>query len=211
MNLTERDIEIIKFINTFGFCEMPQIEKRFNLKKPRNYQLVSRLVEKGLLKHERIFHGRHGIFRATDKGAKYTELPPLHRVIYGNYKHDLLVIELYLKLRQLHPEAQWVSERELKRDKYFDGVGKRGHLPDGMLLFPVEGKPEKKQIVVELELTLKGKNRMEGILKGYTANFSIDEVWYYCSGDIVESVRLQAENARVAMIKVYNVNELLNK
>ncbi len=65
--LTERDIRILHFINDFGFCEMPQLEKMFSLTKPRNYQIIQRLLAAGLVKHERVFHGRHGIYRLSKK------------------------------------------------------------------------------------------------------------------------------------------------
>ena len=65
------------------------------------------------------------------KGARFTDLPPLIRIPLDNYKHDLTLIEVYLKLRQQYPEAQWISERSLKRDKYCNGVGKTRYLPDG--------------------------------------------------------------------------------
>ena len=78
--LTERDLEILAFINTFGFCEMPQLEARFGLRKPRNYQVMNRLVGAGLVRHERVFYGRHGIYRLSPKGARFTGLPALARV-----------------------------------------------------------------------------------------------------------------------------------
>lgn len=47
MQLTERDLTILHFINDFGFCEMPQIEARFGLTKPRNYQIMEILITAG--------------------------------------------------------------------------------------------------------------------------------------------------------------------
>lgn len=118
MKLTPRDIEILQFINEFGFCEMPQINQRFNLRRPRNYQVINKLVRHNLLQHEHIFYRRHGLFRLTQSGARFTPLPPLHRVPLANYHHDLTLLNLYLKLRTLYPNTIWLSERKLKHDKY---------------------------------------------------------------------------------------------
>lgn len=200
--LTERDLAILQFINDFGFCEMPHLDRRFGLKKPRNYQVVNRLVEAGLVAHERVFHGRHGIYRLSAKGASYTDLPALQRVALGNYHHDVMLIDVYLKLRTLHPEATWLSERHLKRDKFLDGVGKHGHLSDGVLVFP-----EGNQIAIEVELSLKGKNRLERILKGYGGDFSMKEVWYYCSEGVAASVRSLA--ASMPFVKIHLLKDLL--
>jgi len=202
VKLTERDIEILKFINDFGFCEMPQLDRRFDLKKPRNYQIINRLVEGGLIHHERVFYGRHGIYRLTNKGARLTDLPPLSRIPLATYTHDITLIEVYLKLRKHHPEAQWISERQLTRDKHADGVGKRGHLSDGILVFP-----EGKQVAIEVELSLKSKYRLERILKGYGAQFSIKEVRYYCPENIAAYIGSLA--TKMPFIQVHSLREFL--
>jgi DNA-binding PadR family transcriptional regulator len=204
MKLTERDIGILKFINEFGFSEMPQIERRFGLKKPRSYQLLTRLVEEGYVKHERVFHGRHGIYRLSRKGAKLTHLPPLARVPLANYKHDITLMEVYLRLREDYPEASWISERELKRDKYFDGVGKFGHLSDGLLVFK-----DGKRIAVEVELSLKSRNRVEQILRWYGGVFEIEEVWYYCPKGIMASMSSMA--VEMPHIKFNDLDEFLRE
>lgn len=200
--VTERDREILKFINDFGFCEMPQLDKRFGLKKPRNYQVISRLLEAGLLQHERIFHARHGIYRLTAKGARLTELPPLARVPLANYQHDLTLMEVYLKLREQHSQAQWIPTRQLMRDKHQEGVGKRGHLPDGVLVFPDGG-----EIAIEVELSLKSRYRLERILKGYAGSFNYREVWYYCHNSIAAYIKPMA--AKMPFIKIFTLKELL--
>src|SRR5690606_12641074 len=102
----------------FGFCEMPQIEKMFGLKKPRSYKVIQRLVRDGLVIHERIFHNRHGIYRLSKEGAQFTELPAMDKVFIANYHHHLMVIEVYMQLIKKYPEAIWFSERELIREKF---------------------------------------------------------------------------------------------
>ena len=175
MQLTKRDIEIIKFINEFGYCEMPQIIKRFGLKKTWMYELMQRLVEAGFVNHRRILHGQHGVYFVTSKGAKLTDLPPIERIPLGQYEHQNSNLNVYMKLRNQYPDAHWISERRLKHDKFFDGLGKVGHISDGILMFP-----DGKQIAIEVELSTKGKNRIEKILKGYGVQLAIKEVWYYC-------------------------------
>lgn len=202
MVLTERDRELLQFINDFGFCEMPQLDARFGLKHPRNYQLVKRLVAGGYLKHERLLHGRHGVLRLTPRGAKLTTLPAIKQVSLGTYHHDLTLIRVYLQLRARYPEATWLSERQLRCDKHYDGVGKTGHLPDGILVFP-----DGKQVAVEVELTLKSRYRLESILKGYGGAFEYQEVWYYCASRIVAPMASMA--AKWPFIKIYGLEEIL--
>ncbi len=52
MRLTERDLQILTFINQFGFCEMPHLDRQFQFNKPRNYQIIKRLIQGGLLQHQ---------------------------------------------------------------------------------------------------------------------------------------------------------------
>ena len=60
IHLTERYREILKFINDFGFCEMPHLDARFAWKQARNYQIMRRLIGAGLVKHERVLFWQAG-------------------------------------------------------------------------------------------------------------------------------------------------------
>ena len=196
-----RDIEVLKFINEFGFCDMPQLMARFGLKKTWMYEIMQRLVMVKLVDHTRILFG-HGVFTLTSKGAHYTDLPPIDRIPKGQYDHHMMIVNVYIKLRWLYPEANWISERKLKRDKFFDGLGKRGHISDGILDFP-----DGKQIAVEVEMSVKGKNRIEKILKMYRAQLVIKEVWYFCSPEVINT--LKALSAKMSFVKIINLGEFL--
>ena len=114
------------------------------------------------------------------------------------------MIAIYLKLNELYPETLWISEREILHDKYVNGFGKRGHTADGILVFP-----DGKEIAIEVELTYKGAHRTENILKGYCAQFSIHEVWYFCSENILAMIGELAKS--MPFIKMYNLKEYLPK
>lgn len=199
MQLTVRDVEILRFINEFGFCEIKQIEKRFGVRKTRGYQIMKRLVDAKFVIHEIVFHGAHGIYYLTKKGADCTDLPPIKNIPKDNYEHQLAVIDIYFKLKEQHPTAEWIGERRIKRDKYIKGLGKRGHIPDGMLLFP-----DDKEVAIEVELTMKSKRRLFEILGGYSGRFHINEVWYYCAPNIITRISKLAE--KMPYIKFHNLS-----
>ena len=113
MQVTQRDVEILRFINEFGFCVMPQIEIRFGMRGRRSYQVMEKLVKAGLVYHERIFYGKHGVFYLTDKGANFTDLPSIEKISLGIYEHQMVLTNVYLKLRQHYPDMEWISERQL--------------------------------------------------------------------------------------------------
>lgn len=202
MLITDRDVAILNFINEFGFCEMPQIERKFGVKTPRSYKVMQRLVKAGLVCHERVFYNRHGAFYLSHEGAKYTQLPAILNLPKDNYKHQLTIMEVYFKLIQLYPEAAWVSERMLKRDKFTEGIGKTGHIPDGKIIFP-----DNREIAIEVELTLKSKRRLEQIFRAYGAQIAITEVWYFCSQNIMSSISKVVANK--SYIKLHKIEEYL--
>ncbi len=207
MILTERDREIMKFINQFGFCEIVHIEKWFGLRKPRSYKVMQRLVKEGLVIHERILHGKHGIFRLSRNGARHTDLPPVDKVYLGNYYHQLMVIAVYMQLIKRYPEAVWISERELIRDKfkkYKMEAGQRGHIADGVLLFP-----DNRQIAIEVELTMKGSWRLERIFSNLITEFDFRGAWYYCAPQIMKKM-IKAADDYDTYIKIFSLAELLD-
>lgn len=184
MQITKRDIEILRFINEFGFCEILQIEQKFGLKKPRCYQIMQRLTKANLVIHERVFHGQNGVFYLTRQGAEWTDLPPIKNIPKDNYIHQLAIIDVHFKLMGQFPDATWLSERRIKRDKATYSVGRKiDHVADGVLMFP-----DDKQIAIEVELTMKAKKRLEDIILGYVLHKHIKEVWYFCSSETLDRV-----------------------
>ena len=203
MQLTMRDIEILRFINDFGFCEMPHISKHFNLRNPRNYQIISRLIRADLVKAEKIFFANNRILSLTMAGARHTNLPPISQVSLSRYNHNSYLIDVYMKLARVHPAATWLSERQLYQDKYSVGGTRYRHVPDGLLIFP-----EDKQIAIEIELTSKAKQRWEQIFNAYASDLSVSEVWYYCPRSIINPLRKLADDKK-GLIKIFDIDSFL--
>ncbi len=202
--LTDRDIAILKFINQFGFCVMPHLNERFGLRKSYNYELIGRLIDKGLVIHEEGFRKQGGVYRLTKKGASFTELPPLKNVPWGIFRHEVLLVHLHFKLMEKYPDAIWFSERELNYDHTFDGIGKRGHLPDGLLEFK-----DGKKVLIELELSRKGERRLKKILDHYALQLGIeDEAWYVCDDEVIPLLTKATINK--PFIKVLRLQDILD-
>lgn len=202
MPLTKRDIEILKFINEFGFCDMKQLMNQFGIKQSWLYEIMQKLTMEKWVKRYPLFH-RQVVFTVTAKGANYTDLPSTDRISKGRYDHQMMLTDVYIKLQRQYPEAYWMSERRLKQDKYHDGLGKFGHVADGLLIFP-----DGKEIAIEVEISVKGKNRMEKILKDYATQFHIHEVWYFCLPRVIPILKKLTEN--MPFIKINNVTEYLH-
>lgn len=202
MKLTDRDIEILRFINDCGYCITPHVASFISVKQWRISQIMKRLVHRKLVVKEHVFQGHPVIYYLTPEGASFTELPPIEYVSLGTYRHQVAMINVALKLMRIHPEAIWVSERHLKHDKYYDGIGKRGHVADSLLVFSND-----RQIAIEIELSIKGKRRIESILKSYATQFDIKEVWYFCSPGAYSMLSTLA--AKKSLIKLFSIKEFL--
>lgn len=202
MRITKRDLEILKFINKSGFCNRVQLEKKFDLKWWRVYQVMERLVKAQLVKHKRVLFYEPGVFYLTREGASLTDLPALDKISLGSYHHQITLTALMLRLCELYPEAEWISERQLKHQKFSKGIGQSGHVADGLLVFP-----EQKKVAIELELTIKGNERLKQIIKAYSKQLEIKDIWYFCSKSVFNKISTAVE--KKDFIKAYPLEEFL--
>lgn len=203
MQLTMRDIEILRFINGFGFCEMSHVSQHFNLRNPRKYQILSRLIKAGLVKAEKTFFAHERILMVTQEGTKHTNLPALKKFSYSNYQHTVHLINVYLKLSKMYPEAMWKGEREIIQEGLKIGNKKYQHAPDAFLMFPGDTK-----IAIEVELSAKARARWERIAQTYSYSFDVKEVWYFCHRSILRSLQKTLEKWQ--LFKVLDINEFLS-
>jgi hypothetical protein len=203
MRLTQRDKEILQFINASGYCNAPQLCRRFSIKWWIVYRRMSLLMSAGLVMHKRVNFSEFGIYYLTPDGARFTDLPPIDGISKGGFDHQTILVDLVLRLRDLYPEATWVSERHLKHQKFYYGVGKLGHVADGILTFP-----DGKKFAIELELTSKSNARLEKILRAYGLQFEIEAAWYFCADSVISP--LSALCTKKPYIKIYSLKEFMN-
>jgi hypothetical protein len=50
-----------------------------------------------------------------------------------------------------------------------------------------------KHIAIEVELTMKGKFRLEKIFRAYGGQLEIKEIWYFCSPEVMPKMQKAAE------------------
>ena len=96
-----------------------------------------------------------------------------------------------------------MSERYLIQQKFYYGIGKSGHLADGILILPDDTK-----IAIEVELSMKSRRRLEKIINAFAAQLKISEAWYFCADNIIPAVN--AIVRKRSFIKVHSLNEYLD-
>lgn len=169
---------------------------------------VRRLVEAGLAGRQRIFEGHPAACWITRRGldAIGSSLPA-PGLNLKEYRHDVGGGWLWLAARNgAFGELRGVvSERTMRSADRRDGfelgrrygigagAGGRLHYPD-LLLETAGGH----RLAVELELTGKGRRRLDGIMLGYAADPRIDGVLYLCPrGRVGTGVREAARRAGI--------------
>ena len=174
MKFTERDADMIRWINGHGFATIRQIACWMG----SSYQAAQRrtqiLAEADFLEHRWPFQGervylptKHAVARSGD------ELPPLNRITHGSYVHDLKLIDLALWLAA-DTGGAFTPERRIRHERGLIGVGISGHVADGLL-----DLGDDKPVAIELELSTKAKRRLAKIIRGYLGDLSVGEIWYF--------------------------------
>jgi len=199
--LSENEIEILRFLNEFGFCEIRHIIKQFEIKKARAYSLIQMLIQRGLVINARVIKYQPRAYYLTAKGIDLLklDLPLVRRIPLNIYEHHLTVIDVYINLKKLYPDAVWMTERRLIRNK--SGTENNNHLPDGALVF------SDKQCAIEVEKTQKARDRLETIIFSYGLQRTYKEVWYFCSQSVMSVVNQIANN--LPYIKTFKLTEFI--
>ena len=201
--LTQRDLAIMKWLNSFGFATTIQIANKFKMHPTSAYARLKKLAVNNYFIFGRLFHAKPGMYRATKFATDLTGdlLPPIKKINLAEVHHDLQVIDVSLKLQQQF-QAEFITERELRHQKGIAGVGVRGHICDGVLKFGG------KNIALEIERTTKSKARLEKIFKEYRRSFDYQEIWYFCENQAIYR-SLEKYAAKNKFIKLHLTHDLI--
>ena len=187
MRLQERDIELLKMICDFGLLSTKQVRSLF----------FKDVAITTVLKRLRILEGESFIKRVSglesfellwvinNKGARLIE--------QENYKtswskqlleHDYKISCLRLSFLNSKLYESWVPEHEIrsllyKKYSFKGSINKL--IPDGLMTLKRKGKVE--TWAMEMELSLKGKNRYERIFREYGKKENLSGIWYFVKGE----------------------------
>ncbi len=210
--LTERDLEIVRFIGRVGVAEARQVAARWQREDRRHngatkgmpqsnaYRRLRGLEAHGLLERRRLLHGAPAVFLATREGLRLVGLElGARQVSAGGITHATEATWLALSLEEEFGEQRVVMEREIRA---LDGVAERpayaveagGPLPGGrrrlhfpdLAIAPANGD---RPLCVELELTTKGRRRLAEILRAYIRGRHVGGVRYYVAPRSERQVR----------------------
>ena len=207
MVLQERDKEILRWVNGYGFVTVNQIKRWMGVGETAGYVRVRKLVEGGYLKRKRVFHNQERVHWISNQaqGLIQDDIKNPKRVNISTYYHDLLLVDLGLYLEKTGG-VEFIPERRLRNFNTDNTViGKKGRIPDAILIQENNQKP----IAIELELSVKSKDRLRKIINDYMVNFNYDAVWYFTNNQAVYNA-LSKFITPSSPIKIYQF-QLINK
>jgi hypothetical protein len=169
--ITERDKEILTWVNRQGFAKADQIGRAFGMSKVVTYRRLGALKQWKMIESERILGGV-GVWYLTYQGVELIDSPlkPVRKISLATFEHELALIDIQLNLLSRYEGSEWITTRELKAEEMKKTIFTKGNLkrasaskePDGILL--LSGK---NRVAIEYEKTLKNKTRIKDKLREY--------------------------------------------
>lgn len=154
--LQERDFLILKEIERWRWLLGRHIQELCYFSSARTTdRRLKILVESGYLERKKILYGVPNIYFLTNKGKKLLGASRhMDSIRIELIRHDIIVVDMaiYLSKTMKISYDMFITEKELHRK---DGFGNRNHAPDFCI------KNGESNIAVEIELSLKSKERLE--------------------------------------------------
>lgn len=186
--LTDRDIEILKWVATHGIVTPDLVARRFFWRpetktygKWAAYRRIAALERLGLLLRDKPFAQWQTVLRVSTEGARLADvgLRPAPLVL-SELRHTLAVVLLSEGLRAQY-KAELITERQLRAERYrARREGKdlsAGRCPDALLRVPVKSKVQ--NVAIELDISRKSKRQMVDMIHRYDQEAGVDRVWWY--------------------------------
>ena len=171
IRLVDRDYRIIREIDRWRVCQGRHIRclAEFDGQRACDRRL-RKLIEAGYIKREKILYGVAGIYSNTNKAKQIAEISNTNQKIkVEQIKHDIAVLDTAIYFNEKHGISFQDIRTEIELHRQ-DGFGVRKHRPDFIFT------KNKKTTCVEIELTLKAKDRFENNIKDNFLKYDI-QVW----------------------------------
>jgi hypothetical protein len=201
--LTERDVEILRWITRHGVVTVELLGRRFFWHKERKdygkwaaYRRVRALRELGLLLSDKPWADQPAALRVTREGARIADvgLRPAPLVL-SELRHSLALVKLTERLLYDNKGAELTTEREIRAERYRElregqREPERGRAPDALLRIPTKGAGAQgvMTVAVELDLTRKDRRAMERMVRQYDRE-RVDRVWWFVARARLERTR----------------------
>jgi hypothetical protein len=191
LRIREKDIEMLQWINGFGFAGVEHISKYLSKELRLTKRRLGQLQAHGYIVAEKIFHEYSSVYRLTPKavsliGDSITALP---RISPGVFRHDYMMLDLSLWLSK-ETAGHIMPARRIRHHQGLSVREKYTHIADGYLFCENNKKP----IAIELELSVKSAASLNKVIEYYGSNLDVSHVHYYTNRkDVAHAVSKAAK------------------
>ncbi len=198
VRLKDKDLLLFDFIAQFGFASVEQLHCYLGGSVNSLKTRLSHLVNDGYLVNHRIFFGKPSVYTITNK-ANRTSLSLVKEISVRDYEHDMLVIDVFLKLQDRF--ASHTTEKMIRAERGV-GVGKSGRIPD-LIGHTTDGRA----VAIEVDRTDKSLDRLRNIVVTYAGEAKYDEVWFICATQLIFN-NLEKVNF-TSKIKLFHLKDVM--
>ncbi|GHO73971.1 hypothetical protein KSD_17420 [Ktedonobacter sp. SOSP1-85] len=219
---TEEERRCLRWTAEQGGAQFEQVQRLLARLSPNPEKLANPMmlsVQRTRKKKDRWKDGgliAYKIFEANKKGWLWLTRQGLEFVGLGDLRyyepkleslrHLYYVNQARLYIEQQRPEDVWKSERLIRYEQPAFSAGKKvPHVPDALLQ-----KPNGETIAIEVELTLKKRERILAILKESTHTYH--RTWYFVARPAwttVEAALAQLPEHQRKRVQILSVEEKL--
>ncbi len=182
MILTQRDLELFKKLSSHGMLSSRQIAVLLfsSIEISTVLRRLRKLEEHRYLKRILGLESQDILWTITPKAAEAASVSiPKRHWSKNMLDHDFKLLSLRLVLESSGVAHSWMPEHEI-RSSIFKSLGFRGAkqklIPDGFMGIEVDEK--RMSVPIELELTLKNKDKLRQTIRRYHSQTEIPAVWY---------------------------------
>ena len=165
---------------------------------------LRKLIDAGFITRKKILYGVPSIYANTHKAKALVQLPlRTEKIRIEQIGHDIAVADMAIYLDKTGiPFETMTTEKQLHIS---DGFGVRRHRPD--IIFPYKGY----KLCVEVELSLKAKDRMEKIIKENFREYD-RQIWVVPDlkskiADVLVQNQTAYPNIKIVELKEVKINE----
>lgn len=193
MIITKRDLEIFKMIANYGMLSTKQINfVCFNLIASTTVLRRLRMLEdKKFIQRLLGLESKDVLWILLPKGAEVVGVAiPKRHWSRNLLEHDHKLISLRLGLEGSGIAHSWIPEHLIRANIFRKNdfrTAKEKLIPDGLMASVADGK--RLSVAIELELTLKNKDKLQRTLSRYKRQDGIVGVWYIApSASLLNSI-----------------------
>ncbi len=214
MAVTKRDLALLNGLGNFRVLTMSQIRRYYfdDLARPLVQRRLSKLRAQKLLRSY-PFGGQGALAwtltshaaRLVERSEKIFRRPPNRNTL----AHDLVIADIGLQLQELGILHEWLSTYEIELGLYHT----QRHIPDAIFRLKV-GDKLFGPIALEVENTLKSRQRINGMLYEYAEWFRVTDLWLFWRKDwMAKAFRKAAKNQEAPRVWIgkdsLNIENLL--